>query len=136
MLPSLACYKSKAVTCTPKSSPLLQVSERCSLSRQENRRASLSSFVLRRSHTSTRRYLTGIRRRFHNSTRIQVVLDDDRRTYWSRYGVGQWLEFILDTDGTNERVEVEAVEIQFYRGKSRVQYFQVTLCVEANRPSR
>lgn len=54
----------------------------------------------------------------------QAVLDGSPDTHWSRYGMGQWLKFEMESAAGVPTVE--AVEIQFYQGRSRVQFFEVT----------
>lgn len=54
---------------------------------------------------------------------ITKVLQQDTESIWSRFGIGQWVEFNLDAAAGPPTIE--AVEITFYKGDTRVQNFKV-----------
>lgn len=67
----------------------------------------------------------GMRPPCHSACALQVVLDNDPDTHWSRYGLHQWLEFHLDSPAGVPTIE--AIDIQFFQGSSRIQFFEVSV---------
>ncbi|CAM9696247.1 unnamed protein product [Ascophyllum nodosum] len=53
-----------------------------------------------------------------------VVLDGDPTTYWSRFGMGQYLEFDLRSAAGDPTVE--GVIIKFYQGNKMITLFEIT----------
>ncbi|CAM9793641.1 unnamed protein product, partial [Sphacelaria rigidula] len=61
----------------------------------------------------------------------QVLLEPGMKTPWSRYGIGQWVQFDMDTAAGPPTIE--AIEITFYKGDTRVQKFEVRACLCVSR---